>query len=473
MLSLLCVTGAHGALSVCVASLPVDSSYTITTTVRLAPPYDLAAMNDEFQSARLLKEEDGTGVFEITFKPFHEQKITANPHWQQDDAKMTEYLRPRPAANWDPELRQQILSDLRDGGIEPDKLDDKTLVERVSSWAMQRADTNSQFGIWMVAFEKGVPHVDPALRTAFREQEPPLSDDALFQRELFGKGMYETRSHGSCTSTSTYLATVLRAIGIPTRIVLMVPACDPNDPKQINLLTTAVRHHRISRSIRAGLANGGFVNHVFNEVWVGGKWVRLNYNRLGQPIVDSNYLGLMMHVYTAKDISEVPFSTTWGARFANNAGPKLSSVNPYQMLTAKDDLRPGVVLDNPTLPNLTSATVIAILRHGDPAMPEWVKLPPGTDALLLIREWLKDDNYMQLRFFEQGAGREFTLSAPGKATIRVVTTGAKFSNGNGTFQAFGIALRDKPEPGVSYTLTPDNTVHPNQWRVAEDVTWRE
>ncbi|HLK61011.1 MAG TPA: transglutaminase domain-containing protein [Chthonomonadaceae bacterium] len=447
-----------------------DQSYTITTTVRLAPPYDLKAMNDEFQSARLIKEEKGVGEFEITYKPFHRQTVTANPNWKRDDAAMSAYLRPRTAANWDEDLRKRILQDLHEAGIDPDTLDDKTLVEKVSEWAMHRSTFNSQFGLWMVEFVNGKPVVAPQFKQAFAHEEPAgVDDDVLFNRELFGKGMYENKTHGACTSTSTYLATILRAIGIPTRILLTVPACDPNDPKQVAMLLAAVRHHRIRREIQYGVNASGFVNHVFNEVWVGGKWVRLNYNRLGQPIVDRNYEGLMTHVFTANDISEIPFSTTWGARYALETGPKLSSVNPYQMLSATDFVKPGAKFDNPPIPSLPSATIVAILKPGDPRLPEFVKPGKGTDAILQIKEWIAEDNYLQLRDFIKGANATFLLRAPGKPELKATLTGGNYSSGDGVFQGFGIRIEGKPEAGAAYHLVPQNDAYKNKWVVSEDV----
>jgi hypothetical protein len=324
----------------------------------------------------------------------------------------------------------------------------------------------------MVEFANGRPRVAPPLRAAFAVNEPKgVPETALFDRELFGKGMYENKTHGACTSTSTYLATILRAVGIPTRIILTVPACDPNDPEQIKTLLAAVRHYRTRRAIRSGVAGQGFVNHVFNEVWVGRKWVRLNYDRLGQPILDPFYCGLMTHVFTTRDISEVPFAKTWGLRFGTEAGPKLSSVNPYQLLTARDDLKPGVAFDNPPIPALTSVTVIAVLKPGDPRMPSWVKPSQGNDALLQIKEWVKEDNYLQLRDFLSGAGHRFTLRAPGKPDVQAAITGSNYSDEHGTFQAMGVTLRGKLEPGTDYTILPANEGHPNQWIIPADVVW--
>jgi len=42
-------------------------------------------------------------------------------------------------------------------------------------------------------------------------------------------GMFETRARGSCSSSAIYLTGCLRALGVPTRIVLVIPAIDAND----------------------------------------------------------------------------------------------------------------------------------------------------------------------------------------------------------------------------------------------------
>jgi hypothetical protein len=448
--------------------------YTIVTKVKIAEPFDVRAMNDEFQSARLLSESGGVGTFEITYRPYHVQKITADPDWRRHDARMTDYLRPLPAANWNAELRKQIISDLREAGIDPDHLDDRTLVQQVSSWALSRTSYNNQFGLWMVRFDGAKASIPANLRPAFAREEPAgMSDQEVFSRELYGAGMYRTKTHGACTSTSTYLATVLRALGIPTRIVLTVPAWDPNDPNQLKTLLSAIRVHRAQYIIKNSLADAhGFVNHVFNEVWVGGKWVRLNYNRLGQPILDLNYEGLMTHVYTANDISEVPFAATWGARYATGAGPKLSSENPYQLLSARDALAPGYTLINPPVRVLDTVTVTAILKPDDPAIPAWLHVSGGTDAVLAFKEWIKDQNYIQMREFLTGAGRAFTLKADGHPDVRAEVTSLKISDGSGGFQAYGIHFLDHPAPGAAYRLIPDNAAHPHKWIIPANLVWR-
>ncbi|HVT12314.1 MAG TPA: transglutaminase domain-containing protein [Fimbriimonadaceae bacterium] len=447
--------------------------YTLTTTLRLLPPYDVKAMNDEFQDATLLSVKDGVATFRITYHLFHKQVVTADPNWRKDDAKMAEYLRPRPAANWDPELRKRIIADLKADGIDPDNLDDKTLVEKVSRWAMRRAKSNDQFGLWMVEFDSGKPEVPDRLRGAFERNEPKgLTDAQLFDRELFGKGMYLNKTHGACTSSSTYLATILRALGIPTRIVVTVPAADGNDRAQVRMIAKAIRHKQTRLAVVEGVSGQGFSNHLFNEVYVGKKWVRLNYDVLGQGIVDHYYDGLMTHIYTAKDVSEIPFATTWGPRYGMREGPKLSSSNPYQLLSAEDHVPDPAHFDNPPAAELTSATIAGILVPGDPRLPSWLTWSEGLDALVEIKEWIPTDNFLQLRAFAASAASKFVLRAEGHPDVGLELVGGGMDDEKGTFQAFAARFVGKPEPGVAYRVVVDNAGQAHTWVVPPDLTFR-
>ena len=76
-----------------------------------------------------------------------------------------------------------------------------------------------------------------------------------------------------------------------------------------------LHHHGVKRAILLGLSGvKGYANHTFNEVFVGGRWVRLNYSKLGQNILDAGTFGLLTHVNTFNDLSEVPLAATWSGR---------------------------------------------------------------------------------------------------------------------------------------------------------------
>src|SRR5579859_6219924 len=111
--------------------------------------------------------------------------------------------------------------------------------------------------------------------------------------------MFAHKTYGTCTSTAVYQTTVLRALGIPTRMILCIPLADGSDPGQIEMIGKGLSHHRVRADACLGALSGGtgFASHTFCEAFVGGRWRRLNYTRLGQNVLERNYLGLMLKVH--------------------------------------------------------------------------------------------------------------------------------------------------------------------------------
>lgn len=461
-----------------------EDTYTITSVLRVLKPVSPAVMTDDSQDARVLGQDKDSVTVEVTYYPLYQQTVGEDADWRKDDAGMTAYLQPTPTENWDAAMRRDLLAHLKQDGIEPDKLTDKQLVQQVSRWAMRRARTTNAFAIWDIYYPGGKPAVYPALREAFdgQKSDKTWTDQQMFEQEALGKAMFYGKVHGSCTSSSVYLATIFRALGIPTRIVFCIPPFDPNDDAQAAKFYAAVHHNQVRETVRAALDGmTGFANHLFNEVYVGHHWVRLNYDTLGQPILDAHYFGLLTHIYTCADLSRVPLAQTWGLRYAGDAPgqPKLSSVNPYMLLSVRDHFGKNARLDNPAVPvaELRTATITALLPKNSPALPKWIKDDAtGNSALdffLVYKEWVPG-SYLQMRAFGKRAGHGFLLTAPGRPDVKVRLNGTMDSNGDGTFQAFGarIVPEDKPKlaPGVAYTLTPQNVSDTYRWAVAPGVT---
>jgi hypothetical protein len=465
-------------------------TYTISAVLKIAKPADIAAMNDDYQDARIVAEDADALTVEVVYYPLNDNQeaIAEDPDWKHDDAAMTADLAPSATVNWDPAMREELLVDLAADGIYPDRLTDKQLVERVSHWALRRARTTPAFSLWFVDFTGGTPRVAPSLRAAFDKQKPrpDVTDADMFADELFGKDMYRRKVHGTCTSSATYLATILRALGIPTRIVVMVPPADPNDGAQVDAF---VRSIRLDAKTRAAVTSayehmrGSFSDHLFNEVFVGGRWVRLNYDVLGQNIVDAHYLGLMTHVGTYRDVSEMDIPRTWGRRYGlgENDAPTLSSSNPYMLIKAQGEhvgrfahvdepaAVPEAAVASAAPAELQTVTIVAVVPPDAPTVPAFVRGKPPSDVLICIAEWLPGQDYHQMRAFEGRVGHTFVLKLAGHPGVHLELDGGKFSAGDGTFQAFGARVvaedRTKVVPGATYTLEPQDTSTTYRWTV--------
>jgi hypothetical protein len=345
---------------------------------------------------------------------------------------------------------------------------------------------------WYIDFSDGSPAVYPPLRAAFdkaKEASAP-TDKAIMDRVVFGKEMFYAKSHGACTSSSIYMATIFRALGIPARILYFIPPCDGNDPKQVEMLTSAIHHHAIRGAVESGMGScRGFANHMYNEVFVGGRWVRLNYDTPGQNIVDGNYLGLLAHTDTCRDIAETDLAKTWGVRSEQwpHVAEPLTSVNPYMLIRAWDHFGKNARLDNPESAELTKVTINAVDFPGTAPFTVLVpddflrQMPAGQapDLMIEIAEYLPGQNYHQLRNYLGKASHAFVLHAAGHPDIHLMLDGLNCNNTveGVNHQGFGARIadadRDKLVSGVDYTIEPVNTSAKYYWVVEKGLAVRK
>jgi len=325
-----------------------EYTYTIRTVLRFMPPFDKAALNDNFQDARVLNKTDGYIELEVIHHPFStaEDLIEENPNWQIDYALMTEYLKPGITANWDQKMKEDIIAQLKADGIEIDKLTDKQVVKYVSKWLMDNSKfLDKVFATYYIHFPDGKAEVYPGLEENFEyefsrdSQSYSWSIDEHLKYELYGKGMFYNKTHGSCTSFAIYLTAVLRALGIPTRMIIAVPVVDPTDEEQVQIVKETITHNKVRHTILAGFerSTNGFVAHTYNEVYIGNRWHRLNYNKLGQPILDRHLFGMHTHLYTFNDLSEANLAPTWGWRYAKEQKNEIFKYgNPYTAISVSE-----------------------------------------------------------------------------------------------------------------------------------------
>jgi hypothetical protein len=341
------------------------------------PPFDEDALNDDFQDARVIKTGDDYVEVEVIHYPLGTagQSIGYHRDWRTDYAGMTEFLDAGVRTNWDAKMRRDVYAELKARGIDIDKLADKEVVEKVSTWAMRRGRHLSKvFTTYYFHYPDGRPAIYPGLEKAFDAEfardsrNYDWTKDEHLEHELFGRGMYYNKTYGSCTSFAVYLTTVLRAVGIPARMVIGVSVVDPSDPHQRRLLRKGLTHHRIRYEVLRGVSNAGwrFTAHTFHEVYVGGHWHRLNYNELGEPIVDEHCFGLVTHLYTFADLSEIELAATWGCCYAHGQrSEEFSCSNPYKAVTVTDLFGAHAHVDNPeaTRPPKKRARPNIVIMH--------------------------------------------------------------------------------------------------------------
>jgi RNA polymerase sigma factor (sigma-70 family) len=466
-----------------------EFTYSVRAVVRVMPPYNLEALTDDYQDVRVLAKKKDCAELEVVVYPLNSnaEAIKGNPNWKKDYAGMKEYLAPGVTTNWDETMRKEILRELAKDGINPDKLTDKEVVERVSRWLFQRCRHRSTFCTFYVGFPGGKPAVLPGLEKAFERDrgDKNWTVRQQFDHELFGKEMFTNRTVGTCTSAAVLQTTVLRALGIPTRMVLAIPLADASDPAQVAMVEKGLTHRRVRRDVFLALSSLGssFTSHTFCEVFVAGRWRRLNYAKLGQNVLDTNCLGLMIHVHTFRDLSEANLAQTWGARYAGgHRDGVFKHSNPYRLMEVSDHFGKHARVPNPPVPELRRVTIGKAYWFGSKdvpkSMPSQFKERPtdGSGRLVLhCEEWLEDaGNYLQYKVFLLKADPELVLKAKGRPDVRAHVEGSYYTApAEGLHEVVVvIPARElaKMAKGAKYTIHPVNGKKGPVWRVRDGVT---
>ncbi len=338
-----------------------------------------------------------------------------------------------------------------------------------------------------VHFPDGKPAIYPGLEGSFYRStgDRTWTDRQQFEHELLGKQMFYHKTHGSCTSSALLQCTALRTLGIPTRMILAIPIVDASDEAQVRMVEKNLTHHRVRSAVSLALTGmaQSYANHTFLEVFVGNRWRRLNYSRLGQNILDAQNLGLMVHVHTFRDLAEANLAATWGVRYAQGKRDEVfKHSNPYRTLELSDSFGRHANLPNP--PAETEhrhITIGKIYWYGSKEMPRTIQYPPGRHAegtghlLIHGEEWFEDaGNHLQYKVFLERADKKIMFKAKGQPDIKGEIKMSFWTAPAEKVREIELIIPPKEfakmAKGVPYTLHPVNSNARYQWKVREGVT---
>jgi hypothetical protein len=205
-------------------------------------------------------------------------------------------------------------------------------------------------------------------------------------------------------------------LGVPTRIVLAIPTIDASDPYEHKLVGRLTNHHvRGIIALGVGELSQSWSSHTFNEVFVGGRWRRLNYNVLGQNTLDPQFLGLMTHVATFNDWADGDMAATWGIRQAQCefTDDLLGGSNPYSTIALSDHFGAHAKIDNPPNPAEFSELTIdaAYWLHEHPADIHMDVADADSAGHIIVRvmEGRAGERSGQYKSFYDRAGKAFLL----------------------------------------------------------------
>ena len=449
-----------------------EYTYSIRCLVNhLAPAH---AVSDVWQDAREVHRDGDYVELEIVAYPLATPDSTTRGADTPGEAPLpdalSDYVLPNLTNDFDAETSAKLRRDLSDAGIAPSAVGD------VAAWAMKRVKQGGTgFTIPYVTARDGVLSIHAGCEAAAirdRSDSARTLEEQL-DIEVRGRSMFLKARCGACTSTAVYLQSILRALGIPTRTTITMPPIDSADEQQRRMLAEGLRPSRLRDQIMRGAlrGQGAWVEHTINTVWVQGRWRRLNYARLGQPIVDERYCGLMLRILDYDDRATAGTARTWGRRWAQgDRSARWPNRNPYALLAISDRLgaHAKVTLPPSDVKPTRMHKKLTVLRAA------W-SAPPSKDYALITldcKEWFPEQDGDQYKRFTQGADPTFVLESAGRASIRALVgigsvTGA---DSHGVSLILQRRAYDAMSPGVPYRLVPVNGRQKLRWVIQGNVT---
>ena len=269
-----------------------EYTYTIRAICDIRPPNNVGLMTDVYQDARVIKRpgrlKDSMAV-ELIIYPFATPHIVAKPYpFKELPEGLQIYTNRTVAFNYSEEMQREVRAIVKEAKT------DVEAVGRILKWIAQEtrlANDTPEFAYFHVENNQLVWRQPMGGR---EEQE------RLLQSNFYGDSMFKQRIHGTCSSLATLRTTILRAAGIPARLIQTLPLFNryENDPEP---LVDGLRRRIFARGYQWGVGGGG-ANHVYNEVFLGSQWVRVD-----QVIGTGPFIGdkLFVQVYSAADWNDL------------------------------------------------------------------------------------------------------------------------------------------------------------------------
>ena len=299
-----------------------EHTSTLYVKMRIITPFNTESMNDHFQDINVIEENKNNLLFELIFYPDSYHIVEELPFGSIDytTQNFQKFLEPDPLMNFDDEMTSMVQGEIYSNSQD---LSDLDVLESMFRWEKGRVK------MMPGTTDKSKPYPEPFLDIEITEEdeitfpstpimfsgkprEPEYSQfysDELHNREwqmeniILGKEMFLNKSHGSCGSTANFHSTILRSIGIPTRIIQTVPVVNTSSTSQMKLLD------ELPNNVKSSLLSQMGYNHFLVEAFIGGRWIRVNNNTYEDRF---EMRGAFIKIIEFDSWKNVSFARTWG-----------------------------------------------------------------------------------------------------------------------------------------------------------------
>ena len=307
-------------------------TYTIQAIVDLRPPFDLAAMNDSYQDARVLEAAperpsraeslvvlavNDFGLDRQSLREFEERRREAtrvevvlypeaeailNPAAYRPTGGA--WTRPTYAKNYSAAMQAAIRRMVAGAKTDADAVG--RILKEMARMKYVALDKDLGYG-------SDLPLQYHVHRTAGgRIVERPYAAttryglEAIKARVFFADSMFRLRTHETCGSVATLRGAMLRAAGLPERTVLTIPLVYSyeSDGTRIDLR----RKYRVGPT-DLPYRDVAVYSHMFNEVRIGNQWVRVD-DAIGENVIAYGRT-LSVKLFACHDLTDVDLTKYW------------------------------------------------------------------------------------------------------------------------------------------------------------------
>ena len=291
-----------------------EYTYSIRAVLELKSPWNLEAMNDLFQDARLVEKAVGNSAYdkvEVILYPYASPILLPTPYpYQLTSEAFRKYIQPTTDLNYSTEMQIEI--------------------QRILSGATHALDVLARLQHEISQMKLTTPLYAPFVYT-YKQQGELVTDRTFFQSidqevteseidealavNYFGDSMFKRKQYGACISRARLFASMLRAVGIPARVTMGVP--------MIYYYKGTGEWKRLMKNLNNEAVTGSFayekpsapnevaiVGHSQVEVYLNNHWIRLGYQINEGPLFAGTDK-VFIKIIDAADFTEVDFTKTW------------------------------------------------------------------------------------------------------------------------------------------------------------------
>ncbi|MHC4575218.1 MAG: M56 family metallopeptidase, partial [Planctomycetota bacterium] len=286
-----------------------EYTYTIRAVCEIRPPSGLQVINDLYQDARPLDRKgslEDAVVVELLLFPFATPHIYAQPYPRASlDESLQEYTQPTVSMNFSPRMKQQVAN------IAEGAATDVEAAEKMLHWMSSETELAKYSPHWDYF------HIINNEIVWHGSLGDPERDKRFLETNFFGDSMFKNKVHGTCSSTAILRGAMFRAAGLPARLVQTLPLITrySEDPEP---LVDRLRMRAMANGYDWGPGNGG-ANHMYNEVFLNNRWVRVD-NSIG----------------TGPFVSDRLFVKAWSSPSLNNIKEEWNNKRCFRALDVSD-----------------------------------------------------------------------------------------------------------------------------------------